>query len=287
MEQHLRDRVLAALREQRQNFGGSAAQFAVSLDINPAQLSRLMKGDTEGVVSAQKWEHLAHVLGVERDNTWRAARTQVYEYVTQQLEECQRSSMCAILVDRAGVGKTFAATIYKRSHRNVVYVDCSQAKARRKLLRTIARQLGIDTAKTYDMLYDAVVYALNTAFERPLVILDEMGDLKRESILEVKALWNATQYRCAWYAMGADGLKKRIDTAISNEVVGFVELFSRFGGQYNHATPEDDASAMQYLSKDCAAIVKLNADTSINAAQLIRRCKANPRMIYNELQFAQ
>ena len=79
MEQHLRDRVLAALREQRQNFGGSAAQFAVSLDINPAQLSRLMKGDTEGVVSAQKWEHLAHVLGVERDNTWRAARTQVYE----------------------------------------------------------------------------------------------------------------------------------------------------------------------------------------------------------------
>ena len=287
MEQHLRDRVLAALREQRQNFGGSAAQFAVSLDINPAQLSRLMKGDTEGVVSAQKWEHLAHVLGVERDNTWRAARTQVYEYVTQQLEECQRSSMCAILVDRAGVGKTFAATIYKRSHRNVVYVDCSQAKTRRKLLRTIARQLGIDTAKTYDMLYDAVVYALNTAFERPLVILDEMGDLKRESILEVKALWNATQYRCAWYAMGADGLKKRIDTAISNEVVGFVELFSRFGGQYNHATPEDDASAMQYLSKDCAAIVKLNADTSVNAAQLIRPCKAIPRMIYNELQFAQ
>ena len=284
MEQHSKERVLAALREQRQLFGGSDKQYAVSLNINPAQLSRLLKGDIEGVISAQKWEHLAYTFGISESRPWKAAHTQVYEYVTQQLCACQRNSLCAILVDRAGIGKTFAAKIYKRTNRNVVYIDCSQCKTRRKLLRAIARQLGIDVIKTYDELYDAVVYALNTAFEKPLVILDEMGDLKRDTILEVKALWNATQYRCAWFAIGADGLRTRIDSAIKNGIVGFVELFSRFGGQYNQATPEEDVEARSYLYKDCLQIVKLNAGPHVDAAKLIRASQANPRMVYDNMQ---
>jgi len=286
MEMSFKQRVIAAMKQQRQLFGGSDKQYAVSLGINPAQLSRLLKGDIEGVLAAQKWEYIAQTLGVGTA-TWKAARTQVLEYIHTQLEMCQQNSLCAILVDRAGIGKTYAAQLYKRSHSNVVYVDCSQCKTRRKLLRSIARQLGIDTAKTYDNLYDSVIYALSTAFDRPIVILDEMGDLKREAILEVKALWNATQYRCAWYAIGADGLRNRIDTSIKNNVIGFVELFSRFGGTYNHAAPLDDASAMDYLAKDCAAIIKLNApDQMRDAARIIKQVDASPRAVYNILRVA-
>lgn len=286
METTFKHRVITAMKQQRQLFGGSDKQYAVSLGINPAQLSRLLKGDIEGVLAAQKWEYIAQTLGVGTA-TWKAARTQVLEYIHTQLEMCQQNSLCAILVDRAGIGKTYAAQLYKRSHSNVVYVDCSQSKTKRKLLRVIARQLGIDTAKTYDNLYDSVTYALSTAFDRPIVILDEMGDLKREAILEVKALWNATQYRCAWYAIGADGLRNRIDTSIKNNVIGFVELFSRFGGTYNHAAPLDDASAQDYLAKDCAAIIKLNApDRMPEAARIIKQVDASPRAVYNILRVA-
>lgn len=286
MNRTFKQRVLDALKQQRQNFGGSNAQYAVSLDINPAQLSRMLKGEIDGVISQQKLEHVAQVLGVT-NSQWKAARTQVLTYIHAQLEACQQSGLCAILVDRAGIGKTFAAQLYKRTHSNVIYIDCSQAKTKRRLMKAIARQLGIDTAKTYDKLYEAVTYALSTAFDHPIVILDEMGDLKREAILEVKALWNATQYRCAWYAIGADGLQNRIDSSIKNNVVGFVELFSRFGATYNHVAPQDDASAFDYLSRDCMAIIKLNAPDMVpNAAGIIKKVEASPRGVYNHIRVA-
>ena len=286
MNRTFRQRVLDALQQQRQNFGGSNAQYAVSLDINPAQLSRLLKGEIDGVISQQKLEHVAQVLGVT-NSQWKTARTQVLTYIHAQLEACQQSGLCAILVDRAGIGKTFAAQLYKRTHLNVVYIDCSQAKTKRRLMKAIARQLGIGNAKTYDNLYESVIDALSTAFDHPIVILDEMGDLKREAILEVKALWNATQYRCAWYAIGADGLQNRIDSSIKNNVVGFVELFSRFGATYNHVAPQDDASAFDYLSRDCMAIIKLNAPDMVpNAAGIIKKVEASPRGVYNHIRVA-
>lgn len=286
MNRTFKQRVLDALKQQRQNFGGSSAQYAVSLDINPAQLSRMLKGEIDGVISQQKLEHVAQVLGVT-DSPWKTVRTQVLAYIHAQLEACQQNGLCAILVDRAGIGKTFAAQLYKRTHPNVIYIDCSQVKTKRRLMKAIARQLGINTAKTYDELYESVAYALSTAFDHPIVILDEMGDLKREAILEVKALWNATQYRCAWYAIGADGLQNRIDSSIKNNVVGFVELFSRFGATYNHVTPQDDASAFDYLSRDCMAIIKLNAPEMVpSAAGIIKKVEASPRGVYNHLRVA-
>ena len=143
MTNTFKQRIIEALREQRRNFGGSDAQYAVSLDINPAQLSRMLKGELDRVISQQKLEHVAQVLGVT-DSPWKAARTQVLAYIHAQLEACQQNGLCAILVDRAGIGKTFAAQLYKRTHQNVIYIDCSQAKTKRRLMKAIARQLGID-----------------------------------------------------------------------------------------------------------------------------------------------
>lgn len=274
------------MKQQRQLFGGSDKQYAVSLGINPAQLSRLLKGDIEGVLAAQKWEYIAQTLGVSAA-TWKAARTQVLEYIHTQLEMCQQNSMAAILVDPAGVGKTFAAKLYKRSHSNVVYVDCSQSRTRQQLLLSIAQQLGIDVMKKSDDLYRIVTYSLNTAFDHPLVILDEMGDLKLDAIQAVKAMWTAAECRSGWYAIGAEGLQARIERSIKNRVPGFVELYSRFGGTFNHAVPLDDASAQDYLAKDCAAIIKLNAPERMpEAARIIKQVDASPRAVHNILRVA-
>ena len=44
--------------------------------------------------------------------------------------------------------------------------------------------------------------------------------------LELKALWNATERCCAWYMMGADGLKEKINRAIEGKKVGYTEMLS-------------------------------------------------------------
>ena len=65
---------------------------------------------------------------------------------------------------------------------------------------------------------DALLAYLRT-IDTPLVILDEAGDLQYEAFLELKALWNATERCCAWYMMGADGLKEKINRAIEGKKV--------------------------------------------------------------------
>ena len=79
-----------------------------------------------------------------------------------------------------------------------------------KLVRKIAAEFGVDSKGKYSDVYEDLVYYLRS-METPLIILDEAGDLQYEAFLELKALWNATERCCAWYMMGADGLKEKIN----------------------------------------------------------------------------
>lgn len=97
---------------------------------------------------------------------------------------------------------------YVKQHKHAVYVDCSQVKTKLKLIRYIAKEFGVTSNGRYSDVYEDLVAYLRT-IDTPLVILDEAGDLQYEAFLELKALWNATERCCAWYMMGADGLKER------------------------------------------------------------------------------
>lgn len=72
----------------------------------------------------------------------------------------------------------------------------------------------MDSKGHYADVYEDLVYYLRS-IEHPLIILDEAGDLQYEAFLELKALWNATERCCAWYMMGADGLKEKSTVPLS------------------------------------------------------------------------
>lgn len=133
---------------------------------------------------------------------WKAARTATFEYITAQLEFCQKGGLSGILCDMANIGKTFTALYYVKGHRNAVYIDCAQVKSKQRLIRKIAKEYGVSSNGRYVDVYDDLVYYLRS-IETPLIILDEAGDLQYEAFLELKALWNATEHCCAWYMMGA------------------------------------------------------------------------------------
>ena len=129
-----------------------------------------------------------------------------------------------ILCDLPNIGKTFTARWYVNEHRNAVYVDCSQVKTKRAMVRKIANEFGLDGAGKYQDVYEDLVYYLRS-MERPLVVLDEAGDLQYEAFLELKALWNATEMCCGWYMMGADGLAAKINRNVEGKKVGYAEIF--------------------------------------------------------------
>lgn len=267
----MKTRIIQAMTAARENFGGSDAKFANSLSINASQLSRIMRGDWEKVLSDEKWITIARVLGVgiDPEKKWNTANTPVFQFINAQLEKCQEESMSALLCDMSDIGKTYAAQYYQRTHKNVVYIDCSQVKSKQRLIRKIAKSFGVGSTSKYDDVYEDLVFYLKQ-LPTPLIILDEAGDLHYEAFLEIKALWNATERACGYYMMGADGLRQKIHRAIDNKKVGYTEIFSRFGRRYVQCVPTNADDREKFLNATAMSIIKANCKEGTDTMQILR-----------------
>ena len=170
-----------------------------------------------------------------------------------------------------------------QGHKNAVYIDCSQVKTKLKLVRKIASEFGVDSKGHYADVYEDLVYYLRS-IEHPLIILDEAGDLQYEAFLELKALWNATERCCAWYMMGADGLKEKINRSIECKKVGYTEMLSRYGGRYSKVTPDDGKERDKFLRHQAEVVAKVNAPEGADIATIVRKTNGGLRRVYTEIE---
>lgn len=251
-------RIASVIAERSQSFNSDAA-FARSIGISPAQLSRIKKGEINRVISDENFLRIAGELDIDlRGFDWKTAETPTFKKIYKQLEVCQKQSISAMLIDEAGVGKTHTAKEYTKNNSNAVYIDCSQVKSKQLLIRSIAKKFGLNYKGRYADVYKGLVFYLNTSEAPPLIILDEAGDLQYPAFLELKALWNATEGLCAFYMMGADGLKAKIERNINNEKVGYTEIFRRFGGRFQKVSPQGKEASEQFNKEQLAAVAKAN-----------------------------
>ncbi len=278
----IKQQIVAALRDNLKNYP-SAAKMARALDINGAQLSRILKGDMDNVVSDAKWLSLARRLDVNIGHKAPiiAAETDVYKFISAQLDLCQSGSLSALLCDIAGIGKTYAARQYVRANKYAVYIDCSQVKSKQKLIRQIAKEFGVNHTGKYSDVYQDLVFYLRS-IANPLIILDEAGDLDYPAFLELKALWNATEFQCGWYMMGADGLKAKFERSLNSKKIGYAELFRRFGERYQRITPEGREEREDFLRRQIAIVAKANGLT--NYQELYLKTQGSLTRLYIEIQ---
>lgn len=258
----------------------------MSFGVSSAQLSRINNGDTTKVLSDSKWLHIAYRLGVEPSEAkeWKTAKTKTFEYIYTQLEQCQQKSISGMICDIADIGKTHTAKYYAKNNKNAVYIDCSQTKTKQLLIRKIAKELGIQSTGKYTEVYGALVYYLNY-INKPLVILDEAGDLAYPAFLELKALWNATEGKCAWYMMGADGLKVKFNHRLEAGKVGYTEIFSRFGSVYQKISPDGGDALDEFKLVQSALIIQANSKRK-DIQKMYGKANGSLRRIRIELQKA-
>lgn len=280
----IKQRIIAEIKVNRENYP-SDNKHAAALGISASVYNALKKGITDKQVSDTNWICIARRLNVSLadEMEWKAAETPTYIFITEQLAMCQESGVSAILCDMANIGKTFTARTYVKSHRNAIYVDCSQVKSKIRLIRFIAREFGINTNGRYVDVYDDLVFYLKT-LENPLIILDEAGDLQYEAFLELKALWNATERCCAWYMMGADGLKEKINRSIECKKVGYTEMLSRYGDKYSKVTPDDGKEREVFLKAQAAMVARLNAPAETDIVTVVNRTGGSLRRVYTEIE---
>ena len=247
--------------------------------------SSIKNGQTEGVLSAGNWMSIARKLGVNLRGgiEWKAAKTETFKYITTQLEFIQERGLSGLLCDLPNIGKTFTARHYVKTHPNAVYIDCSQVKTKLKLVRKIATEFGSNTRGSYSDVYADLVFYLRS-IDTPLIILDEAGDLQYEAFLELKALWNATERCCAWYMMGADGLKAKINRSIECNKVGYAEMFSRYGDRYSRITPDDGREREAFLKEQARVVAKVNAPEGTDIGVIVRKSAGGLRRVYTEIE---
>ncbi len=281
----LKQKVVSSLAEARKHFGGTDAKFAVSIGINNAQYSRIKNGDTDKVLSDANWISLARKLNISLDNApdWKTANTPTFQFIMGQLEFCQKQAASRLLCDVPDIGKTYSAKYYASRTRNTVYVDCSQVKQKQKMVRYIAKGFGVGHTGRYSDVYADLVFYIRS-LPRPLIILDEAGDLEYQAFLELKALWNATEGACGWYMMGADGLREKIRRSMEFKKVGYAEIFSRYGNRYQQASPDSGNELREFKSVHAAMIIKANAPNLPNMQQVITKSDYSLRRIYHELR---
>jgi hypothetical protein len=277
-------KILKAIETNRTNYP-SDAKHAASLGISTSVYSAIRNGKTDRMMSEANWITVARKLNVSLrgEMEWKAARTATFEFITAQLEVCQQSGLSAIMCDLPNIGKTFTARFYVAGHANAVYIDCSQVKTKLKLIRKIANEFGVNSRGYYSDVYEDLVYYLRS-IETPLIILDEAGDLTYEAFLELKALWNATERCCAWYMMGADGLKAKINRSVECKKVGYAEMFSRYGDRYSKVTPDDGKERQLFLMKQASIVAKANAPAGTDINSLVRKTAGGLRRVYTEIE---
>lgn len=285
LKSEFKERIVDAIRDYSFKFRTAKAQ-AISLDINPAQFSRILNGETDRVISDDKWLQIANKYNVPESPyqfIWQTAKTIVFNEIMEMLDSCQELSISGILCDEADIGKSFVAKYYVSQHQGAVYIDCSKCKNRTAFVRQLAKEFGLDSNIRISEIQKDLCQYINSMRTKPLIILDEAGDLDYPAFLEIKALWNATENKCGWFMMGADGLKFKIDRNRNLQKVGFTEIFSRMGNRYQRITPLAEAERIAFLKQEVAAITIAN-NSRYNPREMWLRTHGSLRRVYIEIK---
>lgn len=270
-----KEEVYEAMMAQRRNFDGSNGQFAKIHGLSASTFTKIHLGEREGVLSPIKWILLGQDFGISLENRkWNTAKTEVFKIIEEDILFCKAYAKAKICVDDCGIGKTYSAKYIARTVKNCFYVDCSQAKTKTQFIRLMAKSVGIDFKGRYYDVKTSLKIHLKT-MNKPLLIIDEAGDLEYQAFLELKEFWNATEGFVGWYMMGADGLRAKIERGINNRTVGYAEIFSRFSDKFTRIVPIDQRERSNFYKRLISDVLTANNCPSEQMNLIIKRCLIN------------
>jgi hypothetical protein len=254
----LREQIAQAILAGRENFEGNDGAYSRRLGINNAVFNRIKNGEREGLLAAAKWLNIARELDVKIGvRKWNAVRTEVYEEIEEEILFCKNNSKSRMLIDDCGLGKSYVARHLSRTLQNCFYIDGSQCKSEHELIRAIGRAIGVGDAGKLSEIRANTKYYLKS-LTKPVVIIDEAGDLTYSAFMLLKEYWNATEFACGWVMLSADGLRKKMETRIKCQVVGYAEMFSRFSEKYRRITPVISGERTEFYRKLLTDVLRSN-----------------------------
>ena len=236
-------------------------------------------------ISDDMFTRIAVQIGFSFDS-WTLHEGKTFREITYAFADAQAYRNVTWVVGDAGCGKTTAAIEYRRTHRNVFYILCSEDMRRSDFVREMAKQVGAptDTTNLRDMLENAI--SMIAFLSNPLLIFDE-GDKLTDSVFNYFiSIYNRLEGHAGIVFLSTDYIKRRIENGLRYNKKGYKEINSRIGRRFYEvsATEQNDIYAICQANSltdraDIEEVLK-DAKRSENDLRRVKRCiHARKRMI--------
>lgn len=272
----MKEQVRSALIAYRSNYP-TLNRAAESLQgVSSATVSQLCNGKYE-LISDEMFIRIATQIGFAFDS-WNLHEGKTFKEITFTLSDAQAYKNVTWIVGDAGCGKTTAAIEYRRTHRNVFYILCSEDMRRSDFVREIAKQVGAptDTTNLRDMLENAI--SMISFLGNPLLVFDE-GDKLTDSVFNYFiSIYNRLEGHSGIVFLSTDYIKRRMDAGLRYNKKGYKEINSRIGRRFFDVSPteENDIYAICQANNltdraDIEEVLK-DAKRSDNDLRRVKRC---------------
>lgn len=240
----------------------------LNIPFDKSALSQIKKEDGRNAIKDSTWMILARHFNLLGESSWQAVQTHVYETMFQYMETCKRYGLWRVVCDHASFGKTFAARQFAAiNKKTVVYVKCGDCPSRGDFIRTLSTQLGVVRTSSLQQTWNDTVDAL-LLLDKPLLILDEFGDVQDSIITLLKSLYNkadmGTHLAIGVLHIGADNLEKRLFDGRRGRRPSYAEYWSRFGEDIKTLNmPNKPEALSDKLRREAELIIDMNLPESL------------------------
>lgn len=225
-----KDAIRDALLSYCDNYPSRSRASESLQDVSAATVSQILNSKYTAI-SDDMFTRIAVQIGFSLDN-WTLTESDNFRMATYVFSDAQMYKNVTWLVGDAGCGKTTTAIEFRRAHRNVYYILCSEDMKRSDFVREIAKQVGAPTDGTN--LRDTLEYALSmiSFLDNPLLIFDE-GDKLTDCVLNYFiSIYNRLEGRAGIVFMSTDYIKRRMENGLRYNKKGYKEINSRIGRRF-------------------------------------------------------
>jgi len=240
----LKDEVRDALSAYRDNYGGTNRAAESLSGVSSATISQILNSKYTNI-SDDMFTRIAMQIGFNFDR-WQLHESTAFREITFAMSDAQLYKNVTWVVGDAGCGKTTAAIEYRRTHKHVFYILCSEDMRRGDFVREIAKQVGAPTDSTN--LRDILEYAIQMIqfLNNPLLVFDEADKLTDSVFTYFISIYNRLENRSGIIFLSTSHIKRRMESGLRYNKKGYQEVDSRIGRKFFDvdATTQNDIYAI-------------------------------------------
>lgn len=247
MENSIKDRIMSAADDYLRMNGLTAAELCRRAGVSASYYSVAAKGkytyqDTE--IKDVFFRKLASAIGMRLETSyWQHADTTQYVQIVNTLDEARERCEARMVLGETGCGKTYAIDRFCGANPVGVYrITVNDCDTLRDVLAELVKLLRIDTKAKNGSLLRVICETLRERAmrgERPILIFDEVENLKRTGIKAIKAVYDGVRYVVPVVLVGTPDFAVALQNLKNKGVKGMAQFIRRFKAGQTALAPID------------------------------------------------